>query len=463
MDQANTVPEDALMAVDFILIDRETPYILPPSVQDYVPEDHLARFVVEIVDQLDLGAMVNAYGGRGKRPFHPEMLVALLFYGYATGTFSSRKLEKATYDSMAYRYICANRHPDHDTIATFRKRFLKELEQMFVRILLVGQAMGLVRLGTVSLDGTKIKANASKHKALSWEYANRLEGQLQAEVQQLMEFAEQADNTPLPQEMDVPEELRRREDRLERIAAAKAEIQERARQRFEREQAEYEEKLARRKAKEERTGKKPGGRPPQPPSLEPQAKDQVSLTDEDSRIMPTRGGFEQSYNAQATVGEATHLIVERHISQHSNDKQEVTPTLEGLRQLPDKLGKLDKLLADTGYHSDANVRACEAAGVEPYIPEGRQPHNLPLTERFAEDPPAPRGAAAVQAMRHRLKTREGKSIYARRKSTVETVFGIIKQVLGFRQFLLRGREEVSGEWNLVCIGWNLKRLHALRR
>jgi len=449
------------MAVDFIPIDRDTPYILPPSVQDYVPQDHLARFVVEIVDQLDLRAMVGSYWGRGKSPYHPAMLVALLFYGYATGTFSSRKLEKATYDSMAYRYICANAHPDHDTIANFRKRFLKELEGMFIQILLVGQAMGLVKLGTVSLDGTKIKANASKHKALSWEYANRLEAQLQEEVQELMRLAEEADTASLRQEMDIPEELKRREQRLERIAAAKAEIEERARQRFEKEQAEYEQKLAQRKANEERTGKKPGGRPPQPPSPGPQARDQVNLTDEDSRIMPTRGGFEQTYNAQAGLDEATHLIVERHITQQSNDKQEVIPTLEGLHQLPEELGKVDKLMADTGYFSDANVQACEAEGIEPYIPEGRQEHNLPLAERFADDPPAPQAPTPVQAMRHRLKTRDGKAIYARRKSTVETVFGILKRGQGFRQFLLRGCEAVAGEWNLVCIGWNLKRLHAL--
>ena len=449
------------MAVDFIPIDRDTPYLLPPSVQDYVPQDHLARFVVEIVDQLDLRTMVGSYWGRGRSPYHPAMLVALLFYGYATGTFSSRKLEKATYDSMAYRYICANRHPDHDTIATFRRRFLEELEGLFVQILLVGQAMGLVKLGTVSLDGTKIKANASKHKALSWEHANRLEAQIQEEVQELMRLAEEADTTSLPQEMDIPEELKRREERLERIAAAKAEIEQRARHRFEKEQAGYEEKLARRQAKEARTGKKPGGRPPQPPSPGPQAKDQVSLTDEDSRIMPTHGGFEQSYNAQAGVDEATHLIVERHISQHSNDKQEVLPALEGLNQLPEALGQADTLLADTGYFSDANVRACEAEGVEPYIPEGRQGHNPPLAERFADDPPAPQAPTPVEAMRHRLKTLEGKALYGRRKSTVETVFGIIKQVQGFRQFLLRGLNAVAGEWNLVCIGWNLKRLHAL--
>jgi len=271
-------------------------------------------------------------------------------------------------------------------------------------------------------------------------------------------MAEAGDTAPLPQEMDIPKELRRR---LERIAAAKVEIEERARGRFEKEQAEYEQRLARRKAKEERTGKKPGGRPPQPPSGGPQSKDQVNLTDEDSRIMPSCGGFEQSYNAQAGVDEATHLIVERHISQQSNDKQEVIPTLEGLQPLPEALGKVDKLLADTGYFSNANVRACEAQGIEPYIPEGRQEHNLPLAERFTDDAPAPQAPTAPEAMRHRLKTREGKALYSRRKSTVETVFGIIKHVQGLRQFLLRGRDAVAGEWNLVCIGWDLRRLHAL--
>ena len=450
------------MPVKFVTIDRDTPYLLPPSVQDYLPEDHLARFVVEMVDQLDMSTLLGVYAGKGKTPYHPAMLVALLFYGYATGTFSSRKLEKATYDSIAYRYLCANTHPDHDTIASFRKRFLKKLEAFFVEMLLIGQAMGLVKLGTVSLDGTKIKANASKHKALSWAHANKLEAQLQAEVDALLCLAEEADKSVLPDEMNLPEELKRREERLARIAEAKTEIQARAQARFEREQAEYEEKMARRKVQEECTGKKPGGRPPKAPSAEPRAKDQVSLTDEDSRIMPSNEGFNQCYNAQAGVDANTHLIVEQHISQQPNDKQEVAPTLERLQQLPDELGEIDALLADTGYFSEANVNRCEAESVTPYIPEGRQGHNAALHERFAADPPEPEQPSAVEAMAHRLKTRVGKAIYAQRKSTVETVFGIIKQVQGFRQFLLRGFDAVAGEWSLVCIGWNLKRLHALK-
>ncbi len=450
------------MAVEFIPIDRDTPYLFPPSVQDYLPEDHLARFVVDIVDQLDLSHLSAVYTGRGSKPFHPAMLVSLLFYGYATGVFSSRKLEKASYDSIAFRYVCANTNPDHDTIASFRKRFLPELSALFVEILLVAEVMGLVKLGSVSLDGSKIKANANKHKALSWDYANRLELQLKQEVEELMRLAAEADQRSLPEEMDIPAELKRREERLASIARAKAELKVRAQERFEREQVEYEEKLANREARAKKTGKKPRGKPPKPPSAGPRGKDQVSLTDAESRIMPTSGGgFEQAYNAQAGVDVATHLIVAQHVTQHTNDKQEIEPALKAIGDLPAALGEVKKLLADTGYFSADNVDKCIEGGVEPFIQEKRQPHNLPLMERFSADPEPPPNATPVQAMRHRLQTQEGKAVYAKRKATVETVFGIVKDVLGFRQFLLRGLDAVKGEWSLVCIGWNLKRMHAL--
>ena len=450
------------MAVEFIAINRDTPYIFPPSVQDYLPDDHLARFVVDIVDQLDLTHLSAAYSGRGSKPFHPAMLVALLFYGYATGVFSSRKLEKATYDVIPFRYICANTNPDHDTIASFRKRFLKELGALFVEVLVVAEAMGLMKLGTVSVDGTKIKANASKHKALSWDYANRLEAQLKQEVEELMRLAEEADQRSRPEDMNIPEELKRREQRLAAIASAKEKIQARAAERFEQEQAEYEDKLAKRQAREKETGKKPRGREPKPPSPGPQGKDQVNLTDEESRIMPTSGGgFEQGYNAQAGVDVDTHLIVEQHVTQHTNDKQEIEPILEALDDLPEDLGEVDKLLADTGYFSEANVTKCAQANLVPFIAQKRQRHNTPLAERFREDPELPENATALEAMSHRLQTREGKKIYALRKSTVETVFGVIKEVLGFRQFMLRGLNSVKNEWSLVCIGWNLKRMHVL--
>lgn len=450
------------MATQFILIDRDTPYILPPCVQDYLPEEHMARFVVEIVDQLDLRALSAAYAGKGKSPYHPAMLLALLFYGYATGVFSSRKLEKASYDSMAFKYICANANPDHDTINSFRKRFNKEIEGLFVEILVLAEAMGLLKLGTVSLDGTKIKANASKHKALSWDYANQLEDQFKQEVDTLMKLAEAADSTPLPEDMDVPKELKRRQDRLVVIAKAKQEIQARAKARYAQEKAEYDEKMAKREKHLSETGKKMGGKAPQAPSETPQAKDQVSLTDEESRIMPTHNGFEQAYNAQASVDIATHLIVGHHVSQHTNDKQEIDPALAKLGQLPECLGTVDNLLADTGYFSQANVKACVDAKINPYIAQKRQSHNPSLESRFQHPPEIDETSwSPVEAMTHRLTTKAGKALYGKRKSTVETVFGIIKHVQGFRQFHVRGLKSVQSEWNLVCIGWNLKRMHVL--
>jgi transposase len=451
------------MATPFILIDRDTPYILPPCVQDYLPEDHLARFVVEMVEQLDLRSLSAVYAGKGKRPYHPAMLLALLFYGYATGVFSSRKLEKATYDSMAFKYICANQNPDHDTINSFRKRFRKEIESLFVEILVLAEALGLLKLGTVSLDGTKIKANASKHKALSWDYANQLEVQFKQEIDTLMKLADAADNAPLPEGMDVPEELKRRQDRITVIAQAKQEIQARAKARYAQEKAEYDEKLAKREQYLNETGKKMGGKAPQAPIEGPQAKDQVSLTDEESRIMPTPHGFEQAYNAQASVDIATHLIVTHHVSQHTNDKQEIEPALAKLKQLPEGLGTVENLLADTGYFSQDNVKTCANATIKPYIAQKRQRHNQSLEARYQHQPDIDDPALPpVEAMTHRLTTKAGKALYSQRKSTVETVFGIIKHVLGFRQFHLRGLKSVQSEWNLVCIGWNLKRMHVLR-
>jgi transposase len=289
---------------NFRPIDRQTPYLLPPSVEDWLPERHLARFVVEIVQGLDLSAMSKAYRGSAPASYHPAVLLAILVYGYATGVFSSRKLERATYDSVAFRFVAANQHPDHDTIAAFRKRFLKEIGALFVKILLLAREMGVLKLGTVALDGTKIHANASRHSALSYEHAGKIEAQLQAGVTELLAKAEAADKADVPDGMSIPEELARREERLKKIAEAKAKIEARAKERYEREKAEHEAKLAARKAKEKATGKKPGGKPPAPPVEGPLPTDQVNLTDEESRIMPVAGGgFEQCYNAQAVVAE----------------------------------------------------------------------------------------------------------------------------------------------------------------
>jgi len=442
--------------------DRLTGFLMPPSVDEWLPQKHLARFVVEVVDGLDLSAMSNRYRGSGSASYHPKVLLSLLIYGYATGVFSSRKLERATHDSVAFRFIAANDHPDHDTIANFRRRFLKEIEALFVQVLLLAREMGVLKMGTVALDGTKIHANASRHSALSYEHAGKIERQLKAEVADLMAKAEAADRADVPDGMSIPEELARREARLAKLAEAKATIEARAKERFERDQAEHQAKLAARDAKTAATGKKPGGKPPQPPVEGPLPTDQVNLTDEESRIMPVAGGgFEQCYNAQAVVAADSLLVVATDVVQAPNDKQQIEPMLKRIEALPADLGKPQTLLADNGYFSDANVALCAAAQIDPMIAMGRQSHHPSLTERFAKAPPAPENPTPLAAMSHRLQTPEGKKLYALRKQIPEPVFGIIKSVMGFRQFSMRGLEEVRGEWSLVTMAWNIKRMFAL--
>ena len=445
------------------MVDRKTAYLLPPSVEDWLSEDHLARFIVEVIDQLDLSELTRQYTGRGSKAHHPATLLAILVYGYATGIFSSRKLERATYDSVAFRYIANGSHPDHDTIATFRRRFVDQLQGLFLQVLEMAKEMKVLKLGTVCLDGTKIHANASRHSALSHGHIEKLEGQLKAEVAELFALAESADQANVPDGVSLPEEIKRRQDRLAAMAAAKAKIAERAAERHAREQAEYEQKLAARAAKEQRTGKKPGGKPPEPPAPGPKATDQVNLTDEESRIMPVAGGgFEQAFNAQAAVDAATMLVVGTGVTQAPNDKEQIAPMLQTLAAQPQTRGAVVRMIADTGFYSEANVQACEAAKIEPYIAMARDEHHPNWRERHSEPAPLPENPTTAQAMSHRLKTKAGRALYALRKQTVEPVFGIIKSVMGFRQFSMRGLNKVRGEWNLVCLAWNLKRMAALR-
>jgi transposase len=450
------------MMGNFLNADRDTDYLFPPSMQDWLPEDHLARFVVEVVDQLDLSELTRQYAGRGSQAHHPAVLLNLLIYGYATGVFSSRKIERATHDSIAFRYLSANTHPDHDTIAAFRRRFLPQFEALFVQVLLLAREMKLMKLGRIALDGTKVKANASKHKALSYAHAKKIEAQLKAEVSALTAQAEAADQAPVIEGMDVPAEIARREARLAALAEAKRTIEARAQERFEREQAEYQHKQAKRQAQRD-GGKKPRGREPEPPLPGPRDTDQVNLTDEESRIMPVSGGgFEQCYNAQAGVDTETMLVVSAHITQATNDKQEVGPALSRLCALPAALGTATDLLADTGYFSQANVEACIGSDIQPSLAVARDQHHLCVFDRFAPDTPAPDTEDPVALMKHRLTTQSGRALYARRKQTVEPVFGIIKQVMGLRQFSLRGVDKVTGEWTLATLAWNVKRMNVLR-
>jgi Transposase DDE domain len=341
-------------------------------------------------------------------------------------------------------------------------RTLPEIEALFAQVLLLARELGVLKLGAVALDGTKTHANASRHSALSHGHAGKIEAQLRAEVTELMAKAEAADRADLPDGLPIPDELARREQRLAEIARARAIIEARARERQAREQAEYDAKMAARTAKVAATGQKPRGRPPAPPVEGPGATDQVNLTDAESRIMPMPGGgFEQCYNAQAVVAAGRLLVVANDVVQAANDKQQIEPMLGKLAALPAELGKVETLLADTGYFSEANVQACVTADIDPLIAMERQPHHPPLAERFAPDPPPPGQPTPLAAMAHRLRTPEGKKLYALRKHTPEPVFGIIKSVLGFRQFLLRGLDKVRGEWNLVTTAFNLKRLFAL--
>ena len=445
----------------FVASNRNQPFLMPPSIEEWLPQKHLARFIVEIVQQLDLTSIYKHYSGQGKDAYDPKAMLSLLFYGYATHTFSSRKIERATYDSVAFRYIAANTHPDHDTIANFRKRFLPQIEDLFVQILMFARETGVLKVGKVSLDGTKVKANASKHKALSYGHIKKLEAQLKAEVQTLLTKAAQADNTQNDDGMDIPEEIARREDRLQAIAQAKQKIEERAKVRYKKEHKLYEEKMKKRKEKEELTGKKPRGKVPKEPTGEVKDKDQVNLTDEESRIMKTSGGgFEQCYNAQASADHESRLILHRHVTQNGNDKQEMAPAIKWY-EIHTELKPSVALNADAGYFSEENIKLCVKHDITPYISFGKEQHNQPLEERLREADPLPDNPTDIERMKHRLQTLEGKAIYAERKSVIEPIFGIIKHIMGFRQFMLRGFKKVQGEWNLVCMAYNLKRLHTI--
>ena len=444
----------------FIQYDRHQQYLLPPSVDEWLPEDHLARYIVEVIDQLDLSKLINCYSCSGSEAYHPALMLALLVYGYATGTFSSRKIERATYDSVAFRFIAANLHPDHDTLAHFRKTFLVELEDLFVQVLTYAQTMKLVKLGTIALDGTKIKANASKHKALSHGHIEKLEAQLREEVQVLLAKAAATDQQESNDGYDLPAEIARREQRLQALADAQAKIAERVKERDQQAQQDYADKVARREA-QRAAGRKPRGQEPKAPETGPKAKDQINLTDAESRIMPSHEGFVQAYNSQAAVDVDSRLIVAATLTQDTNDKQQVKPMLDELAQLDSDFGQPDTLLADNGYFSQGNVKACDDGGITPLIALGREAHHLPLAERLVADAPAPNSDDPVIRMAHALKTQQGRAQYGLRKCTVEPVFGIIKQIMGFRQFSVRGLAATSGEWKLVALAYYLKRMHVL--
>ena len=433
------------------------------SLGEALPPSHLARFIVDVITQLDLSGLYGRYAPVGGEAIAPEILLGLLFYGYATGVFSSRKIERATRESLPFRFIASGLHPDHDTIATFRKTFLAEIQELFVQILLLAQAVGVLKLGHISLDGSKIHADASKSKAVSYKRLGELEVYLRQEVQRLMTLGEQVDQgeRTLPEGLVLQEEIARREERLVQLARAKAVLEARAAERYATEQTEYAAKVQEREEKARRRGGKPRGRAPKPPPAGPRDKDQYNFTDPESRIMKnsTDEGFDQHYNVQAAVDQDSLLIVAPSLSNHPNDKAEAEPTLAALSP---ELGRPTAAALDNGYWSEPNRQALEQRGIEAYIATGREPHHQGWETFFAEQPgPPPAAASPKEQMAYKLKTAIGQAIYRLRKCTVEPVIGIIKEVLGFRQFSLRGLAAAAGEWCLVCLAFNLKRLQVL--
>jgi transposase len=442
--------------------------LLPPSLHDWLPENHLARFLVDVIGALDLGAIYASYedgDGRGLSAYAPPMMVRLLLYGYATGIYSSRRIQAKTYEDVAFRYLSADEHPDHSTLAEFRKRHLKALAGLFTQALLLCQKAGLVKLGHVSIDGTKIMANASKHKAMSYQRMGETEQRLKGEIDQLLARAEQADAAEdekygKGQRGDeLPKELARRESRIKKIQQAKAELEQESREKAEQAREEAEATLAARREQEARTGKKAGGHDPKLPDPEqarPEAKAQRNFTDPDSRIMPDgarKGSFLQGYNAQAAVDAEAQIIVAADLTQQTNDSRQLLPILAQVQQNMGR--KPDAASADAGYWSAANVTAESAAGIDLHIATRGEKHGDPI--EITNGPP-PEQATVMEAMRHKLGTEAGRSIYKMRKAIVEPVFGHIKERRGFRRFSLRGLENVRSEWKLVCLTHNLLKL-----
>lgn len=432
-------------------------------VAEALPEEHLARFVVGVVSLLDLERIYEQYAKVGGKAIAPEVLLGLLIYGYANGVFSSRKIERATYEHLAFQYVAGGLHPDHDTIANFRKTFLGEIQALFVQVLLLAQEVGVLKVGNISLDGSKIHADASKSKAVSHKHLLQLERGLRTEVHELLSLGESADQgeVVLPGGLVIADEITRRQLQLEKLAKAKAVLETRAAERYAVEQAEYEANVREREEKAKRKGRRPGGKPPLPPQAGPRDKDQYNFTDPDLRMMKnsTDDGFDQHYNAQVAVDQASLLIVASSLSNHPNDKAQAEPTLAALSP---KLGQVDSAALDNGYFSPATIKACLERGIEPYIATGREAHHRSWQTFFAQVPePPPDNASPKVKMAYKLQTEVGREIYRLRKSTVEPVIGLIKEVLGFRQFSLRGLFAAAGEWNLVCLAFNFKRLHTL--
>ena len=418
----------------------EQDLLLPPSLRQWLPENHLAYCVSDVVDQLDLSAIESVYEeeDRGQPPYHPRMMVKILVYSYCVGVFSTRRMEKRLVEDVAFRVLAAGNEPDFRTLADFRKNHLKALEELFQQVLRLALEVGALKLGRVALDGSKVKANASKHKAMSYGRMEETEKRLRKEVRELLKQAEAVDEEEDKrygrerQGEELPEELQRRETRIARIREAKKALEERAREKAESEKKDDQE-------------------------AKPEPKAQYNFTDPESRILKGSDAFVQGYNTQVAVEPTLQLIVGQRVTQAANDKQQMVPLIEVVQEQSGQ--KPEEVLADSGYCSEENLKYLAKRRMEGFVATEKQKHgerNEPCKRG-----PLPQGASRVERMKRRLKTKVGAAVYARRKCIVEPVFGQIKQARGFRQFLLRGLEKVRGEWALVCMTHNLLKFHKL--
>jgi transposase len=454
------------MGAQFVTIDRETLMMLPPDLREWVPEDSMVHFVIDAVESLDIQGFSINDRGSGSPQYPPSMMLALLVYSYATGRFSSREIEQATYYDVAIRYLCGgDNHPDHDTICDFRRRNRTAFKEAFVKVLMLAQEMGhLKKVGGIAVDGTKIMANASKHAAVSYKRADEMVRQLELEIEQLTHKAEEADSVPLDTGLCIPDEIRRRVDRKAKLLEARKVIEERYAEARGQKQEDYEEK---KKARDDQRskGKKPRGREPEPPPENPPDKAQFNFTDSESRIMKAGNGehVEQAFNAQAVIDtEGSMLLLGQYVTNHANDKRELVPAVACVATA---VRQPNAICADTGYFSEKAVTTIEGTENSPtvYCAIERQAHHRTVKdlERKPQSEAPAETATVKEKMAHRLTTPEGHGQYKKRKETIEPAFGIIKSRLGFRQFLMRGLEKLGIEWNLVTLAYNLKRLYRM--
>lgn len=447
-----------LVMSKFVQSDPNQPLLLPVDLRDWVPADDISHFILAAVERVPMEKFrVNARG-TGSAQYHPRMMLALLVYCYANGVFGSRRIERASYRDLGARYICADCHPDHDTICKFRRENEAAFAEAFLQVLLMAKELKLLQVGLVSVDGTKLDAQASKHRSIRYDRANALRDQLRADIEELLLQAEQADQGAMDNGQSLPEALARRTKLHAQLDAACERLESEARARAERERPAYEAKV---EAREQRQGRGKG-KQPKPPDDTPGGSEQTNLTDPDSGLMRKNkhSEFRQSYNAQAAVdAEGSQLILGSRVSQNASDRNELTADIDAI---PEVLGQPDTVLADNGYATEDEVKTLEAREIEVLVAPGR----LAGQRQYDFRPPrSPRPLRALpqwlEPMKAKLATDEGRAKYRLRQQTVEPVFGIVKHVMGFRQFLLRGIGKVNCEWQLVCLAYNIKRLHRL--